>query len=87
MPPRAQLIWLGGELMDGDGALVLHGREHAVEIPGTDEELDWLAEVIASACPDGEPLRFEEARAAFPGAWTSMVQRWRGVREAGLVGI
>jgi len=85
MAPRARLIWLGGEVFEGDEGLELHGREDQVCIPGTDDELDWLGEVLDAARPDGEPMGYAEAKAAFPGDWDGFAERWQAVREAGLV--
>ncbi len=85
--PRDRLVWLGGNGLDADGALVLHGRERAVVIPGSEDELDWLSELIEASRPDGAPLSFGEARDAFPGAWAAFADRWRAVRAAGLVGV
>ncbi len=85
--PHARLIWLGGEALEGDGVLVLHGWAHALEIPGDDDELDWLAELVEAARPDGEPLSFADARAAFPGDWGAFAERWQAVRAAGMVGV
>ena len=85
--PRARLVWLGGEALEGDGVLVLYGREQVVEIPGNDDELDWLAEVLEAAHPGSEPTSFAEVQAAFPGAWEAFAERWWAARAAGLVGV
>ncbi len=87
MSPRARLVWLGGDLLDCDGALLLHGREHAVEIPGSEDELEWLAEILEAARPGAEALSLAEAKAAFPGVWERFAERWQAVRDAGLVGV
>ncbi len=84
-PPRARLVWLGGAVLDGPGALVIHGRRHAVEIPGSEDELDWLAELIEAARPGGEPLSLAEAVEAFPGDWGRFGERWEALRRAGLL--
>ncbi len=77
--------------MDGEDArgpvLVLHHGDGTTRVPGTETERDWLAEVLDSARPDGEPLHFADARDAFPGDWGRFQKRWQRVRRSGLVGI
>ena len=91
MKPRDRLVWLGGTPMDGEDArgpvLVLHHGGGTTRVPGTEAERDWLAEVLDSARPDGEPLHFAEARDVFPGDWGRFQKRWQRVRRAGLVGV
>ncbi len=84
-PGRSRLVWLGGEVLESHDALVLHGREHAVEIPGSEDELGWLSELIEAARPGDEALTLADAVEAFPGDWASFEERWHAVRAAGLV--
>ena len=86
-PERGRrLVWLGGEPLRTDGALLLHRAGGAVAVPGDDDALDWLAEVLEAARP-GAPLDIGAARAAFPGDWAAFAASWALVRRAGLVQI
>jgi hypothetical protein len=86
-PPRDadRLVWLGGEILEGDSSLVLHHRDSAAEIVGPAPALQWLAEVLEAARPTEEPLTLKEALDAFPGQFEAFEAGWEQAREAGLV--
>jgi hypothetical protein len=87
MGARTRLVWIGaGPLEDQDG-VVLHGADGAWHVQGDEAELAWVMEVLDAARPGSEPLRFAEARAAFPTDWQAFADRWRTLRAAGLLGV
>ena len=83
-PAGRRLVWLGGEPLSEDGAVVLHGPDGAAVIHGEEPALDWLVEVLDAARPGGE-LLYDEASEAFPGDWDDFAQAWSTVRAAGLL--
>ncbi len=88
--PGERLVWLGGEVLEDDGALLLHTREGATRVKARRDAMAWLAEVIdaATLAPSGRPpLRWTDARAAFPGEWERFAATFEKVRRAGLVGV
>ncbi len=80
-----RLVWLGGEVLEGQGELILSSNEGLVPLRGGPAEREWLAEVLDAARPGAEPLRWEEARASFPGGAGSLKRMMRVARQAGLV--
>jgi hypothetical protein len=82
-----RLVWLGGNVLDAPGGLVLHHADGTMQIGGRSDERDWLCEVIDAARPGQEPLTLTEAQDAFPGEWRRFEKRWERVREAGMVGV
>ena len=89
-PPMAdgdRLIWLGGEPLAAESELLLHTADGQAEITADSRALGWLLEVLDAARPDGEPLLFGAAKAAFPGDWRAFHGAWMQVRSAGLVGV
>jgi len=78
-----ELVWVGGEPLEQDGALVLHGRFGSVRVEADADTLDWLGEVLDAAIPC-MPLALDEALAAAPGPIEGF---WAQVRQAGLVQI
>lgn len=86
-PPGERLVWLGGDALENDGALLVHHAEGALRLRGTGPELDWVAEVLAAARPGAPPLKLADARAAFPGDWARFAGRWEKLRSAGLVAV
>jgi hypothetical protein len=87
MRDRHRLVWLGGEPLEEQGAVLLHGAGGQALLEGCDDELGWALELLDAAQPGGEPLRFHEARDAFPGDWAAFAPRWSLLRAAGLVGV
>jgi hypothetical protein len=87
MGARTRLLWIGGEPLQDDDGVVLHGAEGAWHIHGSEPELDWVMEVLDAARPVAVPLRYAEARAAFPGDWAAFADRWHTLRAAGLLGV
>jgi len=86
-PEGRRLVWLGGEVLEEDGALALH-HAAGVEVAAGDEDgLAWLGEVLDAAAPGGEPLTFAAARAAFPGDWSAFAGAWAAARRAGLIAV
>ena len=81
-----RLLWIGGEVLEADGALHLYTPDSTTVIPGTSEELEWLGEVIEAAAVDAEePLHLGDVEAAFPGEWANFEERFDQVRDAGLL--
>ena len=78
-----QLIWLGGEPLHGEG-LLLHCGDEELFVEGSEEELDWLAQVLEAASPRQE-LRVEQVLAVFPGDFEAFRDRWQAVRALGLL--
>ena len=93
--PGERLLWLGGEVLEDDGALLLHTRDDTVRVKARRDAMAWLAEVLDAAAPtsggpggDRRPaLRWSDARAAFPGDWERFAATFAKVRRAGLVGV
>lgn len=83
--PSGRLVWLGGEVLDQDGALALHAAGGVTLIRGRRAARDWLAEVIMATRPNQAPLREEEVLATFPGDFEAFRGTWHRVRQAGLV--
>ncbi|MFZ5481963.1 MAG: B12-binding domain-containing radical SAM protein [Myxococcota bacterium] len=80
-----RLVWLGGDVLADDDALVLCTPERDVRVRGRRAEIEWLAEVVEAARPDRPPLRFDDARRAFPGEAEACERKLRIARAAGLV--
>jgi hypothetical protein len=78
-------VWLGGDVLESDGALVLHGIDGATRITGRRAVLDWLAEVVTATRPKAPAVSLEAIERAFPGDWERFAGTWRRVRGAGLV--
>ncbi|MDP2311909.1 MAG: radical SAM protein [Pseudomonadota bacterium] len=85
--PGERLVWLGGEVLDDEGALLLHTRDGATRVKARRDAMAWLAEVIDAATPGRPALKWTDARAAFPGDWERFTPNWEKVRRAGLVGV
>lgn len=85
-PEGERLVWLGGEVLEEDGALLLHGVDGVERVYGPRPALDWLAEVLDAARPGRLPLRRDEALAAFPGE-LARFQGWAAARRVGLVAV
>jgi hypothetical protein len=86
-PPASagRLVWLGGEVLGDDNSLVLHHPEGTEIIRGSQDERDWLTEVLESSLPSGEGLDCASALASFPGDWEDYAETWVRVRALGLV--
>jgi hypothetical protein len=82
-----RLVWLGGEVLADGRTLVLHTPEGTARVKGQRDAIDWLAEVLDAAVPGKPPLRWADARAAFPADWERFAGAWATVRKAGLVGV
>jgi hypothetical protein len=80
-----RLVWLGGDVLGDERALVLCTAEGDTRVTGPRPDLDWLAEVVEAARPGNPPLRYDAARGAFPGDWEAFARSWAKVRSAGLV--
>jgi hypothetical protein len=88
MEPNDRLIWTGGDVLDGDGVLVLHSADQEVEIKGEPAELAWLSGLVEAASPGAAtPLLYAQAEASFPGEWRRFERRWQKVRAAGMLGV
>ncbi len=76
--PRAKgrLVWLGGEPLRSADGVTLHHADGELLVPGTEDELDWLVEVLQHARPSEPALSFRDARDAFPGDWKTFASRW-----------
>jgi len=85
--PGERLVWLGGDVLDDDGALLLHTREGSTRVRARRDAMGWLAEVIDAAAPGNPPMKWADARAAFPGDWERFASTFERVRRAGLVGV
>jgi hypothetical protein len=80
----SRLVWLGGEVLHSDGAVVLHGPAGTATIAGSEDELAWISEVLELAVAD-DPLAVNDAIDGFPGDWEGFADRWRRLGETGLV--
>ncbi|HJN74530.1 MAG TPA: radical SAM protein [Myxococcota bacterium] len=78
----SQLVWIGGEPLDEDGALALHGRWGRTLISAEADVLDWLTEVLEAARPGTEPLSVNEAVATCPASAEAF---WPDLRRIGLL--
>jgi radical SAM superfamily enzyme YgiQ (UPF0313 family) len=85
--PGERLVWLGGDVLDDEGALLLHTREGSTRVKAGRAAMGWLAEVLEAAAPGNPPLKWADARAAFPGDWERFAPTFERVRRAGLVGV
>jgi hypothetical protein len=85
--PGDRLVWLGGDVLVDGRTLVLHTPTGTAQVRGPRDAIDWLAEVLDAALPGKSPLRWEDARAAFPTDWERFAASWATVRQAGLVGV
>jgi hypothetical protein len=83
----ARLVWIGGDPLENDGALVLHGPQETVRLRARGDAGAWLAEVIDASRPGKPPLRWGDARRAFPGDFTRFEAAFARARRAGLLGI
>jgi hypothetical protein len=81
-----QLVWLGGSVLESDRGLVLHHRGGETLLEGSNDVLQWAAEVVDAARP-GEPLRLAQARKVFPGSDEEFETIWPVLRQSGLVGV
>ena len=81
-PPGRLLVWIGGEVLWGDGELVLFHPDGVEHVRGSDEVLEWLSEVI-----DAQVVERAEALAAFPGDFAEFGEGWAGARRAGLLSV
>jgi radical SAM superfamily enzyme YgiQ (UPF0313 family) len=84
-PERGQLLWIGGEALEGEGELTLHSSDAEVSIPGSEDEIAWLAQLLDMARPSEEALELQDAIDGFPGDWRHFEPRWRLIRELGLL--
>jgi hypothetical protein len=82
-----RLVWIGGEVFEDEGALLLHGPAGVTRLEGDDDALAWAAEVIEAARPGEEILHFAEAREAYPGSRRAFDAVWSPLRQAGLLGV
>ncbi len=82
-----RLVWLGGEVLTDGPLVILHTRDGTSQVRARRDDRAWLAEVLDAALPARAPLRFADARAAFPGDWDRFSATWLAVRQAGLVGV
>lgn len=82
---RGRLLWLGGQPLEEEGALTLHGVDAEVTIHGSEDEIAWLSELLGMAEPSEEPLALGDAMDAFPGNWRDFEASWQLVREMGLL--
>jgi hypothetical protein len=78
-----RLVWIGGEPLWSD-EMVLHTRAGEVSIPGTEDELDWLAQVLEAATAQNV-LKLGQVVPVFPGDFEGFAERWAAVRRAGLL--
>jgi hypothetical protein len=87
-PPMGdRLVWIGGDMLEDDGAIVLHSLAGPVRVAGRRAERDWLHAVVEAARPGQPPVARDAALGAFPGDWERFATRWDRVRAAGLLGI
>ena len=82
---RGQLLWLGGEALEGERDLTLHTSDAEVSIPGSEDEIAWMAQLLDMARASEEPLLVQDAIDGFPGDWRHFEPRWRLIRELGLL--
>jgi len=80
------LIWLGGSPLETDAGLVLPTLNSHLTITGSPDVLDWMCEVVSLASTQAdEPLRFSDAKEAFPGDWSQFAPQWQRIRRAALL--
>jgi radical SAM superfamily enzyme YgiQ (UPF0313 family) len=83
-----RLVWIGAEPLDDGETVQLHYVDGVEVIYGSDEERQWLMEVIDAAQPGTDsPILFRDAKEAFPGTWKKLKRRWVRIRRAGLLGV
>lgn len=81
LPPLSgRLVWLGGDVLQEDNALVLHHADGVEEIRGEPATLDWLGELLTAVTPGREFVTWESL-----GKVPAL--SWGVVRRAGLVGV
>ena len=80
-----RLLWIGGEGLRSDDAVHLHTSQGETVVPCTDDEGEWLLEVLEAASPHEEPLHLRDVVEVFPGDWEGFAERWEAVRAAGLL--
>ncbi len=81
----AQLVWIGGDALGEEGAIVLHHAGGKVRVAGTPAVCDWVYGVVEAARPGGTGLTRAQARSAFPGDAAGFARRWSRLRAAGLL--
>lgn len=80
-----RLVWLGGAPLADEAGVHLHHLMGSVFIPCSEDEADWLVEVLEAAHPAEEALTLAEVVDVFPGDWAAFADRWAMVRSAGAV--
>ncbi len=87
VPPREgrRLLWLGGDGLAHDDGVRLHHGRMGDDVICSEDESDWLLEVLEACKPGGEPLSLADATSTFPGDWDSFADRWAQVRALGAV--
>jgi hypothetical protein len=84
---QLRLIWLGHAPLDAGGAVHISGPGGTATVPGSDDQLGWLMEVVDAATAQGSALTIGEATAAFPGKRKRFEPIWQELRRVGLVAI
>ena len=82
-----RLVWLGGDVLDGEGLLMLHSVDDELEVKGEEAELAWLTGLVEAASPAGPGITFGEAQRSYPGEWRRFERRWQKLRALGMVGV
>jgi hypothetical protein len=79
------LVWIGTGVLRAEQSARLFGALGEVDIYGSDDQLEWLIEVIDAAAPDLE-LQLADVIEAFPGNWSKWsIENWASCRSAGLI--
>jgi hypothetical protein len=79
------LVWIGSGVLQGDRSVRMFGSFGEVEVYGSDDELEWLLEVVSAATPESN-LSLEDVIEAFPDNWDRWSSKnWDSCRWAGLI--
>ncbi len=83
-PFAGRLLWLGGDPLEEDGALVLHSAAGPTRLRGPDEALAWVGELVTAARPGEPALTWEQAAGSRPRGVDRLLP---AVRRAGLIAV
>lgn len=81
-PLAGRLLWLGGDPLERDGALVVSGVDGEVLVRASRGSIEWLGALLLACRPGQEEVAAGEV--VVPG---DLAAAWGRVRRAGLVGV
>lgn len=85
--PDSRLVWIGGDALAEEGAIVLHHAGGSVRVAGSPAVCDWVYGVVEAARPGGPGLTQAQARGAYPGDAAGFTRRWGRLRSAGMLSV